>query len=129
MAFVEDIGAHAAAEGGSVGAGWGAATVREYSWQAIAFGRVRGIAAALHESAQRWVREDRRRRSPGVLSMSSALVAHVLGRAIPYSPIPWGGGRGIGEYIPLEAMPPLLPFPNRNAPSIEKRLFCFQVSG
>ena len=41
----------------------------------------------------------------------------------PHSPR--GGNRGIGEYIPLEAMPPLLPFPDRNAPSIEKRLFCF----
>ena len=36
-----------------------------------------------------------------------------------------GGNRGIGEYIPLEAMPPLLPFPDRNAQSIEKRLFFF----
>jgi len=77
MAFVEDIAAHAAAEGGSAGAGWGAATVREYAWQAVAVGRVRGIAAALHESAQRRVREDRRRRSPGVLSLPSAPVGRV----------------------------------------------------
>ena len=54
--LVEDIARHAGAEGNAdtrTLLGWGAPHVREFAWQAIGVGRIRGIASALERSAKR----------------------------------------------------------------------------
>ena len=54
--LIDDIAKHAGADGTAdtrTVMGWGAPHVREFAWQAVAVGRIRGIAAALERSAWR----------------------------------------------------------------------------
>ena len=54
VTLIGDIGKHAGAEGCAdtrALLGWGAPHVREFAWQAVGVGRIRGIASALEASA------------------------------------------------------------------------------
>jgi hypothetical protein len=56
VTLIGDIGKHAGAEGCAdtrALLGWGAPHVREFAWQAVGVGRIRGIASALEASARR----------------------------------------------------------------------------